>query len=69
MHPINVCAFSLPCRADVTGEEDEEVLAELNVKLYVKRGTNDFSSGMKGNVRLLKHNETMQERLGACRAC
>ncbi len=49
----------------VTGEEDEEVKAELKgVKLFIKRGGTEFSSGMLGHVKLLSHNNTHEDRLG-----
>ncbi|THG92481.1 hypothetical protein EW026_g8433, partial [Hermanssonia centrifuga] len=48
----------------VTGEEDEEVKAELKgVKLFIKRGGKEFSSGMLGHVKLLSHNNTHEDRL------
>lgn len=51
--------------AGITGEEEEEVEAELRgVKLFVKRGTKEFSGGMLGHVKLLTHTETREQRLG-----
>jgi hypothetical protein len=47
-----------------TGEEGEEVLAEVkSVKLYVKRGEKPFGGGMSGTLRHLVHKETQSERL------
>ncbi|CDO68829.1 hypothetical protein BN946_scf184805.g38 [Trametes cinnabarina] len=48
----------------VTGEEDERVIAEAKgVKVYIKRGERDFCEGILGNVKLLRHKETRQERI------
>ncbi|KIY51887.1 hypothetical protein FISHEDRAFT_56356 [Fistulina hepatica ATCC 64428] len=47
-----------------TGEEDEDVVAEIKrLKLFVKRGTASFSSGILGSIRLLVHRETGVQRL------
>lgn len=52
-------------RAGITGEEDEDLKAELKgAKLFVKRGENEFSTGMLGHVKLLSHRTDMTERLG-----
>ena len=52
---------------DVSGEENEEVKAELKgVKLFVKRGDKEFSTGMLGHIKLLSDNATEEERLGEC---
>ena len=48
-----------------TGEEDEDVQEELKgVKLFIKRGDKDFSSGILGHVKLLTHRKMSDERLG-----
>ncbi|KII86003.1 hypothetical protein PLICRDRAFT_304969 [Plicaturopsis crispa FD-325 SS-3] len=47
-----------------TGEEHEDVKSELKgVKLFVKRGKKDFTTGMVGTVKLLVHRDTREERL------
>ncbi|KAJ6485820.1 hypothetical protein C8R45DRAFT_1098575 [Mycena sanguinolenta] len=47
-----------------TGEEDEDVALELKgVKLYIKRGEDNFSSGMMGHIKLLSHKTTSTKRL------
>lgn len=52
----------------VTGEEDEEVKAEVKgAKVFIKRGASDFGNGILGHVKLLSHKETADERLGQCR--
>ncbi|KAI0788887.1 hypothetical protein C8Q75DRAFT_734130 [Abortiporus biennis] len=51
-------------QASITGEEDEEVHQELRgVKLFIKRGDKEFTSGIFGHVKLLAHRETSDERL------
>ncbi|KAJ4000339.1 hypothetical protein F5050DRAFT_1563149 [Lentinula boryana] len=51
-------------QADVTGEEDEDVQCELKgVKLFVKRGSNDYSSGILGQVKYLLDKRTLVQRL------
>jgi hypothetical protein len=53
--------------AAVSGEEDEDVKAELKgLKLFVKRGTKEFSTGMLGHIKLLCDKATEEERLGTC---
>ncbi|KIK56996.1 hypothetical protein GYMLUDRAFT_247270 [Collybiopsis luxurians FD-317 M1] len=66
-------AFALESRRDtathststhVTGEEDEDVRHELKgVKLFVKRGSQDFSSGVLGQVKYLADRKTENERV------
>lgn len=57
------------CGAGITGEEDEDVKAELKgAKLFVKRGDGEFSTGMLGHIKLLAHRTDGSERLGALRA-
>ena len=52
----------------VTGEEDEEVKAEVKgAKVFIKRGASDFGNGILGHVKLLSHRETADQRLGQCR--
>ncbi|CCM02667.1 uncharacterized protein FIBRA_04771 [Fibroporia radiculosa] len=47
-----------------TGEEDEEVAAELKgVKVFIKRGDREFSDAILGHVKLLSHKQTGDERL------
>ncbi|KAH9926989.1 uncharacterized protein B0H18DRAFT_1118729 [Fomitopsis serialis] len=51
-------------RVAVTGEEDEEVRAEVKgAKIFIKRGESDFGDGIFGHVKLLSHRETADERL------
>ncbi|KAF9068392.1 hypothetical protein BDP27DRAFT_1403239 [Rhodocollybia butyracea] len=48
----------------VTGEEDEYVQCELKgVKLFVKRGSQEFSSGILGQVKYLSNRKTSNQRL------
>lgn len=55
------------CVVDISGEEEEEVKAELKgAKLFVKRGDREFSTGMLGHVKLLCDKKTQDERLGRC---
>ncbi|THH27153.1 hypothetical protein EUX98_g7026 [Antrodiella citrinella] len=50
--------------AMLTGEEDEDVLAELKgVKLFIKRGSKDFTDGMLGHIKFLVDKKTGEERL------
>ena len=52
-----------------TGEEDEDITSELRgVKLFIKRGTSDFSTGMTGHVKLLSHRVDGSERVGKYKA-
>ncbi|KAJ6581134.1 hypothetical protein B0H19DRAFT_494867 [Mycena capillaripes] len=47
-----------------TGEEEEDIALELKgVKLYVKRGEDNFSGGMIGHIKLLSHKTTLSKRL------
>ncbi|KAJ3717835.1 hypothetical protein C8R42DRAFT_724044 [Lentinula raphanica] len=53
-----------PTQTRVTGEEDEDVKCELKgVKLFVKRGSTDYSSGILGQVRYLSDKKTSSQRL------
>ncbi|KAJ3988649.1 hypothetical protein F5890DRAFT_1490308 [Lentinula detonsa] len=53
-----------PTYTHVTGEEDEDVQCELKgVKLFVKRGSNDYSSGILGQVKYLLDKRTLVQRL------
>ncbi|KAI0630892.1 hypothetical protein C8Q77DRAFT_1219694 [Trametes polyzona] len=57
-------SYSTSTHTIVTGEEDEEVAAELKgAKVFIKRGDRDFCEGILGNVKLLKHKETAHERI------
>ncbi|KAF5386376.1 hypothetical protein D9757_006644 [Collybiopsis confluens] len=48
----------------VTGEEDEDVRSELKgVKLFVKRGSQDFSNGISGQVKYLADKKTTNQRV------
>jgi hypothetical protein len=48
----------------LTGEEDEDAILELKgVKMYVKRGEDNFSGGMVGHIKLLSHKTTLSQRL------
>ena len=52
----------------MTGEEDEDVEAELKgVKLFVKRGSKEFADGILGHIKFLSHKTTKDERIGSCR--
>lgn len=43
------------------------MIAELKgAKLFVKRGDNEFSTGMLGHIKMLKDKTTGEERLGMC---
>ncbi|KAJ7156892.1 hypothetical protein C8R43DRAFT_1125465 [Mycena crocata] len=47
-----------------TGEEEEDIALELKgVKLFVKRGEDNFSGGMVGHIKLLSHKTTLAKRL------
>ncbi|KAJ4474938.1 hypothetical protein J3R30DRAFT_3776549 [Lentinula aciculospora] len=51
-------------QVDVTGEEDEDIQCELKgVKLFVKRGSNDYSGGILGQVKYLVDRKTSCQRL------
>lgn len=71
---VSRCAAAIPShlilntkmRADVTGEEEEDVEEEIKgVKLFVKRGNKPFASGMVGHLKLLVDKKTSKERLRA----
>ncbi|KAK0202339.1 hypothetical protein DFS33DRAFT_886513 [Desarmillaria ectypa] len=48
----------------LTGEEDEEVANDIKgVRLYIKRGERDFTSGMLGHVKLLSNKTSQSQRL------
>lgn len=48
----------------LTGEEDEEVASDIKgVRLYIKRGERDFTSGMLGHVKLLSNKTSQNQRL------
>ena len=58
--------LSLSHLAALTGEEDEEVQAEVKgAKVFIKRGTREFADGILGNVKLLTHKETGEQRIRA----
>ncbi|KAK1231379.1 hypothetical protein PQX77_005505 [Marasmius sp. AFHP31] len=47
----------------ITGEEDEDVRSEVKgVKLFVKRGTKDFTDGMMGHIKLLSSRDRNSPR-------
>ncbi|KAJ7708693.1 hypothetical protein B0H17DRAFT_362188 [Mycena rosella] len=47
-----------------TGEEEEDVALDLKgVKLFVKRGAENFSGGMVGHLKVLSHKTTRTKRL------
>lgn len=49
----------------MNGEENEETIAELKgAKLFIKRGTKEYSTGMLGHIKLLSDKKTTEERLG-----
>ncbi|KAJ6561209.1 hypothetical protein DFH09DRAFT_1160775 [Mycena vulgaris] len=57
-------ASSLVIQAQLTGEEEEDVTLELKgVKLFVKRGDDNFSGGMVGHIKLLSHRTNLSKRL------
>ncbi|KAK0489435.1 hypothetical protein IW261DRAFT_1557921 [Armillaria novae-zelandiae] len=48
----------------LTGEEDEEVASDIKgVRLYIKRGQKDFTTGMLGHVKLLSNKTSENQRL------
>lgn len=52
-------------KAVTSGEEDEDTKAELRgVKLFIKRGKKEFSTGMLGHIKHLCDMNTGEERLG-----
>lgn len=56
--------------ATVTGEEGEEVWAELKgAKLFVKRGAREFSGGVLGRVRVLSKHDSESETASDRRIC
>ncbi|KAJ8079368.1 hypothetical protein PM082_021873 [Marasmius tenuissimus] len=47
----------------VTGEEDEDIRSEVKgVKLFIKRGTKDFTDGMMGHIKLLSSRDRNSPR-------
>ncbi|CAL1714397.1 unnamed protein product [Somion occarium] len=63
-HVLTAQSYTKSTQTNLTGEEDEDVIAELKgVKLWVKRGERDFTDGMYGHVKHLCHRETKEERL------
>ncbi|KAJ7876251.1 hypothetical protein B0H13DRAFT_2055446 [Mycena leptocephala] len=55
---------TLAIQTHLTGEEDEDAILELKgVKMYVKRGEDNFSGGMVGHIKLLSHKTTLSQRL------
>ena len=48
----------------LTGEEDEDAEMEIKgAKVFIKRGNSEFCEGILGNVKLLKHKETGEQRI------
>ncbi|PCH44524.1 hypothetical protein WOLCODRAFT_165216 [Wolfiporia cocos MD-104 SS10] len=63
-NPLAAKSYAKGADTTITGEEDEEVKAELKgAKVFIKRGDKDFSDGILGNIKLLSHRETTDERL------
>ncbi|KAJ7132179.1 hypothetical protein C8R44DRAFT_44260 [Mycena epipterygia] len=59
---------TLAIQSHLTGEEEEDVTLDLKgVKLFVKRGDDNFSGGMVGHIKLLSHKKTLSKRLRAFR--
>ncbi|KAI9062742.1 hypothetical protein FKP32DRAFT_1629323 [Trametes sanguinea] len=62
--PLAALSYATSTQTTVTGEEDERVIAEVKgAKVYIKRGERDFCEGILGNVKLLRHKDTRQERI------
>ncbi|OBZ74084.1 hypothetical protein A0H81_06267 [Grifola frondosa] len=62
--PLAAHSYSKGTHPTVTGEEDEDVSAELKgAKLFIKRGEREFSDGILGHVKLLAHRESGAQRL------
>ncbi|KAL1940826.1 hypothetical protein VTO73DRAFT_7867 [Trametes versicolor] len=62
--PLAALSYATSTQTTVTGEEDEEAVAELKgSKVFIKRGERDFCEGIMGTVKLLKHKETGHERI------
>ncbi|KAJ7460708.1 hypothetical protein FB451DRAFT_1096491 [Mycena latifolia] len=57
-------APTVAMQTPLTGEEEEDVTLELKgVKLFIKRGDDNFSGGMVGHIKLLSHKTTLSKRL------
>ncbi|KAH9832653.1 uncharacterized protein C8Q71DRAFT_777513 [Rhodofomes roseus] len=62
--PLKAQTYTRATCTTVTGEEDEEVRAEVKgAKVFIKRGESDFGDGIIGHVKLLSHKETADVRL------
>ncbi|GJF00286.1 hypothetical protein PsYK624_165700 [Phanerochaete sordida] len=62
--PLAASAWTKSTHVVVTGEEDEDVKVELKgAKLFVKRGSGDFTTAMIGHMKLLSHRADKSERL------
>ncbi|KAI0690976.1 hypothetical protein BC835DRAFT_1417457 [Cytidiella melzeri] len=62
--PLAAHSRTQSTQTSISGEEDEETTAELKgVKLFVKRGKKEFSTGMLGHVKLLCDKTSKEERL------
>ncbi|OJT07689.1 hypothetical protein TRAPUB_1450 [Trametes pubescens] len=62
--PLAALSYATSTQTTITGEEDEEAIAELKgAKVFIKRGERDFCEGIMGTVKLLKHKETGHERI------
>lgn len=62
--PFAAPAWAQSTHVVITGEEDEYVKAELKgAKLFIKRGSGDFTTGMIGHLKLLAHKTDKSERL------
>jgi len=61
---MSVADFWPRTDSDVTGEEDENVESELKgVKMYMKRGSKDFTDGFMGHIKLLSSKTSEDQRL------
>ncbi|KAF8196833.1 hypothetical protein K438DRAFT_1967835 [Mycena galopus ATCC 62051] len=62
--PATTKTAALAVQPHSTGEEDEDIALDLKgVKLYIKRGEDNFSGGMIGHIKLLAHKTTAAKRL------
>ncbi|KAI0367609.1 hypothetical protein BV20DRAFT_970391 [Pilatotrama ljubarskyi] len=62
--PLAAFSYAKSTQTTVTGEEDEDVAAEVKgAKVFIKRGDRDFCEGILGNVKLLKHRQSGHERI------
>ncbi|EGN97038.1 hypothetical protein SERLA73DRAFT_185331, partial [Serpula lacrymans var. lacrymans S7.3] len=53
-----------PLQSLFTGEEDETIQSELKgVKLFIKRGSKEFTDGIYGHIKILAHTKHQTDRL------